>query len=94
MSEELRGELLRRVAVDQWARRNLDMAAITAADGVGLGSLTEYLAIMAGQHPPEPMRALCPACGATIEAWPPDTGETSTGSCPRCGLVLTFRLGG
>ena len=60
---------------------------------VGLGSLAEYLAIMAGQHPPEPIRTPCPACGATVEAWPPDTGETSTGDCPRCGLVLTFRLG-
>jgi hypothetical protein len=60
---------------------------------VGLGSLAEYLAIMAGQHPPEPMRAPCPVCGATVEAWPPGSGETSTGSCPRCGLVLTFRLG-
>ena len=61
---------------------------------VGLGSLAEYLAMMAGQHPPEPMRASCPACGATVEAWPPDSGETSTASCPRCGLVLTFRMDG
>lgn len=60
---------------------------------VGLGSLAEYLAIMAGQHAPEPMRALCPACETVIEAWPPDTGETSTAACPQCGLVLTFRPG-
>jgi hypothetical protein len=61
---------------------------------VGLGPLAEYLASMTEHHAPEPMRASCPDCGATIEAWPPDTGETSTGNCPRCGLVLTFRLGG
>ena len=66
---------------------------------VGLGSLAEYLAIMAGQHAPEPMRASCPACEATVEAWPPDAGETSAGetstaACPRCGLVLTFRMDG
>jgi len=60
---------------------------------VGLGSLAEYLAIMAGQHAPEPMRVPCPACETVIEAWPPDADETSTAACPQCGLVLTFRLG-
>ena len=33
MNEELRAELLRRVAVDQEARHALDTAAMTAADG-------------------------------------------------------------
>jgi uncharacterized protein DUF6624 len=60
----------------------------------GLGSLAEYLAMMAGQHEPEPMRITCPDCAATIEAWPPDDDETSTATCPRCGLVLTFHPGG
>jgi hypothetical protein len=57
---------------------------------VGLGSLAGYLARMAGHHTPEPMRLPCPACQATIEAWPPDTGETRTATCPECGQVLTF----
>ena len=57
---------------------------------VGLGSLAEYMAMMAGQHTPEPMRVACPVCSATIEAWPPDEGETSTGTCPECGLEITF----
>lgn len=56
---------------------------------VGLGSL----AVMAGQHAPEPMRVPCPACETVIEAWPPDVDATSTAACPECGLVLTFRLG-
>jgi hypothetical protein len=57
---------------------------------VGLGSLAEYMAMMAGQHAPEPMQVPCPVCSATIEAWPPDEGETSTGTCPECGLEITF----
>ena len=154
MNEDLRAELLRRVAVDQEARRDpafqrrcLDLltaavahgeAAVveqayltdrvllaegkpqeygtqaTARDGrfvprdlrdpdhvderrasVGLGSLAEYLAIMAGHYTPEPepIRVPCPACETVVEACPPDAGETSTAACPRCGLVLTFRLG-
>ena len=60
---------------------------------VGLGPLAEYLASMTEHHVPEPMRFSCPDCEATIEAWPPDGDETSSGTCPRCGLVLTFRLG-
>jgi hypothetical protein len=61
---------------------------------VGLGSLAEYLARMAGHHAPEPMRVPCPACQATIEAWPPDVGETRTAICPECGRALTFRTAG
>jgi hypothetical protein len=60
---------------------------------VGLGSLAEYLAIMAGHRTPEPIRVSCPACETVIEACPPEADETSTAACPRCGLVLTFRLG-
>jgi hypothetical protein len=59
---------------------------------VGLGPLAEYLARMAERHAPEPMRVPCPACRATIEAWPPDVGETRTATCPECGEVLTFRM--
>jgi hypothetical protein len=62
--------------------------------GVGLGSLAEYLAMMAGHHAPEPMRVPCPACRAAIEAWPPDVGETRTVTCPECGEPLTFRMAG
>ena len=57
----------------------------------GLGPLAGYLATMAEQHAPEPMRIPCPNCRATIEAWPPDLGETRTATCPECGLELTFR---
>ncbi|HUN34889.1 MAG TPA: zinc ribbon domain-containing protein [Trebonia sp.] len=60
---------------------------------VGLGSLTAYLASMAEQHAPEPMRIPCPACQATIEAWPPDSDETRTAACPQCGRVITIRPG-
>ena len=34
------------------------------------------------------------ACQATIEAWPPDVGETRTATCPECGQTLTFRTAG
>ena len=61
---------------------------------VGLGSLAGYLARMAGQHAPEPVRVPCPACQTTIEAWPPDVGETRTATCPECGQALTFRPAG
>jgi hypothetical protein len=61
---------------------------------VGLGSLAEYLAMMAGHYAPEPMRVPCPACQAAIEAWPPDVGETRTVTCPECGEALTFRMAG
>jgi hypothetical protein len=57
---------------------------------VGLGSLAGYLALMAERHVPEPMRMPCPACPATIEAWPPDEGETQTATCPECGQVITI----
>jgi hypothetical protein len=57
---------------------------------VGLGSLAGYLARMAEHRAPEPMRLPCPACQGTIEAWPPDAGETRTATCPECGQVLTF----
>jgi hypothetical protein len=59
---------------------------------VGLGPLAEYLARMAEHHAPEPMRVPCPACQATVEAWPPEPGETQTATCPRCGETLTFRI--
>jgi hypothetical protein len=59
---------------------------------VGLGPLAEYLALMADQHAPEPMRVSCPGCGAAIATWPPDRGENRTVTCPECGLVLTFRM--
>jgi hypothetical protein len=59
----------------------------------GLSPLAGYLARMAEHHPPKPMRIPCPACQATIEAWPPDASETRTATCPECGQTLTFRLG-
>jgi hypothetical protein len=59
---------------------------------VGLGPLAEYLALMADQHAPEPMRVSCPDCGAAIATWPPDLGEDRTVTCPECDLVLTFRM--
>jgi hypothetical protein len=46
---------------------------------VGLGSLAGYLARMTERRAPEPMRVPCPACQATIEAWPPDVGEVPVG---------------
>ena len=61
---------------------------------VGLSPLAGYLARMAEHHAPEPMRVPCPACGATIEAWPPDAGETRTAACPQCGETVTFRRSG
>jgi hypothetical protein len=59
-----------------------------------LGSLAGYLARMAGNRAPEPMRVRVPclACQATIEARPPDAGETRTATCPECGQTLTFRV--
>jgi hypothetical protein len=57
---------------------------------VGLGPLAEYLARMAEHHRPEPIRVPCPACQATIEAWPPDLGETRSATCPDCGQVMIF----
>jgi hypothetical protein len=61
---------------------------------VGLGSLAEYLARMAEHHAPEPIRVPCPACQATIEAWPPDVGDSRTATCPECGRTVTFRTAG
>jgi hypothetical protein len=58
----------------------------------GLGPLAEYLAWMAEDQAPEPMRLQCPACQAAIEAWQPAAGETSTATCPGCGQVLTFSV--
>jgi hypothetical protein len=58
---------------------------------VGLSPLAGYLARMAEHHAPEPMRVPCPACQATVEAWPPDVGETRTATCSQCGEALTFR---
>ena len=57
----------------------------------GLPPLAGYLARMASNHPPQPMRVPCPDCRATIEAWPPDLEETRTVTCPGCGQILTFR---
>jgi Family of unknown function (DUF6624) len=59
---------------------------------VGLGPLAGYLARMAEQHAPEPMRITCRACQATVEAWPPDAAEDRTVTCPGCGLLHTFRM--
>jgi hypothetical protein len=61
---------------------------------VGLSPLAGYLARMAERHAPEPVRVQCPACPATIEAWPPDAGETRTVTCPGCGLVVIFGTAG
>ena len=61
---------------------------------VGLGSLAGYLARMAEHHALEPMRVPCPACHATIEAWPPDAGETRTAACPECGQATTLGTAG
>jgi hypothetical protein len=61
---------------------------------VGLSPLAGYLTRMAEDRRPEPMRVPCPACQATIEAWPPDAGETCSANCPACGLELTFRVEG
>jgi len=61
---------------------------------VGLDSLAEYLARMAAHHAPEPIRVPCPACQATIEAWPPDVGDARTVTCPECGQEVTFRTAG
>jgi hypothetical protein len=60
----------------------------------GLSPLAGYLARMAEHRVPEPMRVPCGACQATIEAWPPDLGETRTATCPGCGLLHTFRTAG
>jgi hypothetical protein len=62
--------------------------------GAGLGPLAGYLASMAGFCTPEPIRVPCPACKATIEAWPPDAGETRTATCAACGASITFRSAG
>jgi len=56
---------------------------------VGLGSLAGYLARMAENHAPAPMRVPCPACQTTIQAWPPDAGETRIATCPQCGSIDT-----
>jgi hypothetical protein len=61
---------------------------------VGLGPLAGYLAQLAEHRAPEPMQVPCPACQATVEAWPPDGDEPRTAACPECGLELTFRLTG
>jgi hypothetical protein len=61
---------------------------------VGLDSLAEYLARMAAHHAPESIRVPCPACQATIEAWPPDVGDARTVTCPECGQEVTFRTAG
>src|SRR5689334_15826288 len=61
---------------------------------VGLGPLAGYLARMAEQHAPEPMRITCHTCQAAIEVWPPDTDEARTVTCPGCGLLHTFRISG
>jgi hypothetical protein len=44
MNEELRAELLRRVAADQEARRTLDTGAMAAADGENLRWLRQLIA--------------------------------------------------
>ena len=61
---------------------------------VGLSPLAGYLARMAEQHAPEPMRITCHGCQAAIEVWPPDTDEARTVTCPGCGLLHTFRISG
>ena len=61
---------------------------------VGLSPLKGYLARMAEQHAPEPMRITCQACQVTLEVWPPDTDEDRTVTCPGCGLLHTFRMSG
>ena len=43
MNEELRAELLRRVAADQQARHALDAAAMAAADGENLPWLRQVI---------------------------------------------------
>ena len=60
----------------------------------GLSPLAGYLARMAEHHAPEPMRVSCWACQATMEVWPPDTGETRTATCPGCGLEHAFSAEG
>ena len=49
---------------------------------------------MTEHHAAKPIRVPCPACQATIEAWPPDAGDTRTATCPECGQAVTFRTAG
>jgi hypothetical protein len=60
---------------------------------VGLPPLAGYLARMAENHAPQPVRIPCQTCQATIEIWPPDEGETRTAACPQCGMTITMTRG-
>lgn len=75
----------------RWVPRKLrDPDSVEAARAAaGLVPLAEYLASVPGK--PEPMRMPCPQCQQAIQAWPPDAGETSTATCPKCGYVTAIR---
>jgi tRNA(Ile2) C34 agmatinyltransferase TiaS len=60
---------------------------------MSLGTLAEYAARMAaGYGAPTPVTVLCPKCGNSCEAWPPEDGETRQIRCPSCGTTTTLAL--
>jgi hypothetical protein len=57
---------------------------------MSLGTLAENTARMAAEYgAPTPGTVLCPKCGNSCEAWPPEDGETRQIRCPSCGTTMT-----
>ncbi len=80
-----------------WAARNLrDPADVDERRArAGLRPLAEYLAGMLESYgPPRPFTMPCRTCGAMIEYWLPDEGQSASVACGGCGETTTLTLGG
>jgi hypothetical protein len=97
MDDTLRAELLRRVEVDQAARKAWDAEATARADGVdqrraavGLGPLAEYLRRFEDVELPEESLS-CPGCGERVPYESTEDGEPVVVTCGACGMKTTVR---
>jgi hypothetical protein len=81
---------------DGWAPRNLrdpDRVDERRA-AVGLGPVSEYVArITSHAGPPKPASITCLECGAGIDAWLPDEGETKDIRCSAGGWTSHIKVG-
>jgi hypothetical protein len=75
-----------------WVPRNLrdpDNADARRA-AVSLGPVSEYVERVTRHYgPPKPPTITCHRCGAGIEAWLPDAGQTQDVRCAACGSSVT-----